>query len=265
VGKTISPPQYRTKMKKYLVVLAAYDDWRQDFYEQYTKINNKKYCLKHNFEYIEFNKENVGDIFRNSFVWNKFYNIQKMVNDSFFKFGDIITQLDADMAIFDHSVSLETSKSFAYAIDSCNTHCMGMSTIHLNNWSYKLIQNILSEDRYKKLNDKITTGSMGEQSSFWHIFTEQASWYSLAGIQRHSWIPFPLMKHWGWHSEVNEDTIYTLQELYQHVEIFPTIWNVTHLPPEDGEDKFYMIPTRSEDTIIRHFAGGRQWRKEYFI
>ena len=73
------------------------------------------------------------------------------------------------------------------------------------------------------------------------------------------------MKHWGWHSEVNEDTMYTLQELYQHVEIFPTTWNVTHIPLEDGQDKFYMIPTRPEDTIIRHFAGGRQWRKEYFI
>jgi hypothetical protein len=249
-------------MKKYLIVVAAYNDWRQDFYEKYTRNNNKKYCLKHNFEYIEYG--HTEKPFRGSFVWNKFYNIQQMVKNEFLKEGDIVTQIDADMAIVDHSVPFQTCKSFAYAIDSCNTHCMGAYTLSLNDWSYDLIENILSEKRYQKLNDKITTGSMGEQSSFWHIFTEQASWYSLAGIQRHSWTPFILMKHWGWHSSVDEDTIYSLQELYHNVEILPSVWNVTHVPSEDGEDKFYMIPTRSIDTVIRHFAGGRKWRKEYF-
>jgi len=249
-------------MKKYFIVIASYEDWRQDFFEKYTRANNKKYCLKHNFEYIECN--NIKQAFRNSLVWTKFYNIQQLIKDNFIKEGSIVTQIDADMAIADHSVSLQTSKSFAYAIDSCNTHCLGMYTLSINDWSYNLIENILSEDRYQRLNNKITVGSVGELSSFWHIFTEQASWYSLAGIQRHSWTPFILMKNWGWHSDYNQDTVYSLQELYKHVEILPTTWNVTHIPIEDGDDKFYMIPTKPEDTIIRHFAGGRKWRKEYF-
>jgi hypothetical protein len=250
-------------MKKYLIVIAAYDDWRQEFYDKYTRANNQKYCLRHGFEYIECNKHHIKTVFRDSLVWTKLYNIQKLIKNEVIEEGDIITQLDADMIIADHSVPFQTSKSFAYAIDSCNTHCLGAYTFSLNDWSYNLIENILSETRYQKLNNKITTGSMGEQSSFWQIFTEQASWYSLAGIQRHSWIPFPLMKHWGWHSNIDEDTVYSLKDLYQHVEILPTTWNVTHITSEDGEDKFYMIPTRASDTIIRHFAGGRQWRKEY--
>jgi hypothetical protein len=249
-------------MKKYLIVVAAYTDWRQEFYEKYTRNNNKKYCLKHGFEYIEHNE--IKEPFRGSFVWNKFYNIRNMIKDDFLKDGDIVSQIDADMAIVDHSIPFQTSKSFAYAIDSCNTHCLGAYTISINSWSRELIENILSEERYRKLNNKITTGSMGEQSSFWQIFTEQASWYSLAGIQRHSWTPFLLMKNWGWHSCVDEDTVYSLEELYQNVEIFPTTWNVTHIPEEDGNDKFYMIPTQKEATTIRHFAGGRKWQKEYF-
>lgn len=251
-------------MKKYLIVIAAYDDWRQEFFENHTRKNNKNYCLKHNFEYIEYNKTNIKTIFRNSLVWTKFYNIYELIKNHTIKEGDIVTQIDADMAIKDHSMCLKTNKSFAYAIDSCNTHCLGAYTLSINEWSFNLIENILSEKRFAKLNDQITTGSMGEQSSFWHIFTEQASWYSLAGIQRHSWTPFLLMKHWGWHSDYNEDTVYSLEELYEHVEILPTVWNVTHIPEEDGKDQFYMIPTKSEDTIIRHFAGGRKWRKNYF-
>lgn len=251
-------------MKKYLIVLASYNDWRQEFFEKYTRPNNKNYCFKNNFEYMEFNKDNIKTVFRDSMVWTKFHNINQLILNKYFKYGDIITQIDADMAITDHNASIQTSKSFAYAIDSCNTHCLGMYTISLNDWSYELIQNILSEDRYKRLNNKLTIGSMGEQSSFWQIFTEQASWYSLAGIQRHSWIPFILMKNWGWHSDKNEDTIYNLSDLYLNVEILPTCFNVTHIPEEDGNDKFYMIPTQKQETIIRHFAGGRIWRKEYF-
>lgn len=252
-------------MNKYLIVIAAYDDWRQEFYATYTRPHNKQYCLKHNFEYLELSKNDIGNGFRNVPTWNKFSSILDLINNKTIKHGDIITHIDADMCIKDDSISIHCNKSFAYAVDSCNTHCMGMYSILVNDWSYELLNNILCEKRYNKFKDKVTTGSMNEQSSFWEIFREQASWYSLAGIQRHSWTPFILMKHWGWHSDKNEDIIYSLNELYQHVEILPTCFNVTHIPVEDGQDKFYMIPTRQEDTVIRHFAGGRQWRKEYFV
>jgi len=128
----------------------------------------------------------------------------------------------------------------------------------------QMLNNILSEERFEKYKDLKTIGSMDEVSSFWEIFREQASWYSLAGIKRHSWVPFSLMPHYGWHSLYNEDTAYNLEELYKNVEILDTNWNVTHIPEEDGDDQFYMLPTRKDDVIVRHFAGGRKWRQEYF-
>ena len=72
------------------------------------------------------------------------------------------------------------------------------------------------------------------------------------------------MPHYGWHSEVNEATVYSLEELYKNVEVLDPNWNVTHIPEEDGDDRFYMLPTRKEDTIMRHWAGGRKWRPDYF-
>lgn len=250
-------------MSKKLVVIASYNDWRQEFYEKYTRLHNKRYCFRHNFEYIELSHANIGSGYRNCPTWDKFYQVKLISNNC--SSDDIITHVDADMCINDQSISLETAKSFGYAIDSCNTHCMGMYTIRVNEWSLELIDNILSEERYNKLANKQTIGSMDEVSSFWEIFREQASWYSLAGIKRHSWIPFILLPHWGWGSEHNEDTVYNIQELYKHVEIFPTPWNVTHIPEEDGEDKFYMIPTAKSDVTIRHFAGGRKWNIGYFL
>ncbi len=249
-------------MKKILFVIANYPDERQSFYETYMRPNNKKYCDKHGFEYYEFNGNE--EIFRNHPTWWKFSIVRDMIEDGYLKREDVCTHIDADMCIVDHSVGLVSNKSFSYAIDSCNTHCMGLYSLRVNDWSKELLNNILDDKRYEKYKDLKTIGSMNESSSFWEIFREQASWYSLAGIQRHSWTPFILMKHYGWHSNKNEDTVYSLEELYKNVEILNTNWNVTHIPEEDGQNQFYMIPTKPEHTVVRHFAAGRQWRKEYF-
>ena len=40
-------------MKKYLMVIARYKDWRQEFFETHMSPKNKEYCELHNFEYIE--------------------------------------------------------------------------------------------------------------------------------------------------------------------------------------------------------------------
>ena len=247
---------------RYLFVIVNYPDWRQEFYEKNMRIRNKEYCHKHNFEYIEFNGDD--NPFRGHPTWWKFSKVRDFINDGTLKEGDTLTHLDADMCIVDDSVALVSNKSFTYAIDSCNTHCMGLYSLKVNEWSVEMLDNLLSEERYDKYKDYKTTGSMNEFSSFWEIFREQASWYSLAGIQRHSWIPFFLMSHYGWHSEHREDTIYSLEELYKNVEILDTNWNVTHIPEEDGDDQFYMNPTQRDQTIVRHWAGGRRWRKEYF-
>ena len=251
-------------MKKYLFVIARYQDWRQEFYEKYSRPKNKRYCHKHGFEYIEFNEDAHAHRTSLTRSWDKFGKVRELIEDSIVKEGDLVTNLDADVCVVDESVPLVSAKSFTYAIDSCNTHCMGLYSLKINDWSQRMLDMILSEERYLKFKDLQTMGSMGEMSSFWEIFGEQASWYSLAGIQRQSWTPVLLLPHYVWHSNKTEDTVYSLEELHQNVEILDPNWNVTHLPEEDGDDQFYINPTKKEHTIFRHWAGGRRWRPEYF-
>lgn len=243
-------------MTKYLFVMANYPDWRQGFFDKYVSPHNKKYCHKWGYEYLEIND---AEPFRGNHTWNKF----KLPLEMDLKEGDTLTHIDADMAIsLDYNLSFK--KNFTYAIDSCNTHCMGFYSIKVCDWTHNLLEMILDDDRYESLKDKKSVGSMNEYSSFWEIFREQASWYSLAGIKRHSWTPFFNLPYYGFHSEKNSWTYYSLKELKENVKVLPVKYNVTHIPKEDGEDKFYMNPC-NEKPIIRHFAGGRKWREEYFV
>jgi len=244
---------------KYLFVMANYPDWRQAFFDNYISPHNKAYCKKWGYEYLEINDATP---YRGNHTWNKFKIPLDMIIDKVLVDGDTLTHIDADMAIsMDHDLSFD--KDFTYAIDSCNTHCMGFYSIKINDWTSSLLSNILSDKRYQVLKDKKSIGSMNEYSSFWEIFREQASWYSLAGIKRHSWTPFFDLPNYGWHSSLNGYTLYDLDELHEHVGVLPVEYNVTHIPEEDGEDKFYMNPCNVKP-IIRHFAGGRKWRKEYY-
>lgn len=244
---------------KYLFVMANYPDWRQDFFDEYISPHNKAYCKKWGYKYLEVNN---AEPFRGNHTWNKFKIPLDMFENHKFDMGDTLTHIDADMAIsMDHDLSFD--KNFTYGIDSCNTHCMGFYSIKINAWTHHLLCSILSSYRYEALKDKKSVGSMNEYSSFWEIFREQASWYSLAGIKRHSWTPFFDLPNFGFHSSKNEWTYYNLDELKKNVRVLPVEYNVTHIPEEDGDDKFYMNPC-NKTPIIRHFAGGRKWRKEYF-
>ena len=107
------------------------------------------------------------------------------------------------------------------------------------------------------------TKGLGYINSFWHEFREQASWYSLAGIKRHSDEPFWNLPDYGWHSDKTEWTEYSLDELHEHVEVLPTEWNVTEMEGESN-CQFLINEVSEKDVIIRHFAGGQQWRKEWF-
>jgi len=240
--------------------MANYPDWRQEFFDTHISPHNKKYCEKWGYEYLEINDAKP---FRGNHTWNKFKIPHDMMQQGKFEQGDILTHIDADMAIdMDHDLSFD--KNFTYAIDSCNTHCMGFYSIKINAWTDHLLYMILSDYRYNALKDKVSIGSMNEQSSFWSIFREQASWYSLAGIKRHSWTPFFTLPNFGFHSSHNKWTYYNLDELKKNVGVLPVEYNVTHIPEEDGDDKFYMNPC-DKKPIIRHFAGGRNWREEYYI
>ncbi len=248
-------------MKKVLLVFANYKDKRQDFFDTYMSVRNKEYADKYGFEYMEI-KESLTK-YRDNFTWLKFTIPQAMIRDGYLKEGDILTHLDADMCIVKDAPLYPTNKSFSYAIDSGNTHCMGSYSIRVNEWSTKLLDNILSEDRYNYYEDKIYDHPKVANYNFWGWFREQASWYSLAGIVPHSDKSFWKIPNFGWHSNKDIKTEYTLDELNNEVEVLPTSWNVTELEGESSCE--YLInKVNKEDVIIRHFAGGQKWRKEWF-
>ena len=248
------------------MVIARYKDWKQDFFETYMSPRNKEYCLRHDFEYIEIKNDTPLDVFRGEPTWWKFSIVRDMMNSGKLQDGDIITHLDADMAIVDTSIDYSTKKSFSYSIDSGNTHCMGSYSLKVNDWSRRMIELLLSEERYEALNNDRMLNPPAHPShllSFWHQFREQASWYSLAGIKRHSWEPFWDLADFGWHSNKNSWTAYTLEELYEHVEVLPTEYNVTEVEGESNSE-FLINKVKNENVFIRHFAGGQAWRKEWF-
>lgn len=248
-------------MKKLLLVIANYKDWRQNFFEDFISKRNKDYCHLHNFEYFEI-KEGLQPI-RNNMGWIKAFKVKEIINN--LNENDILTCLDADMIIHKLEYDYTTNKSFSYAIDSGNTHCMGSYSIKVNDWTKKLFDLITSEERYQKLGNKLTIHpAFNSYSSFWESHYDQASWYSLAGILRHSWISFWDIPNTGWHSDKNNDTIFSLEELYKHVEILSTEWNVTEIEGE-SDCNFNINKVKKQDVIIRHFAGKQPWRKEWLI
>jgi hypothetical protein len=246
-------------MKKILFVIAKYSDQRQNIFDDIISPRNKQYCEKHGFKYVEIKNNNHLDLFRDNPTWWKFTIVRDLIKNEKVKDGDVITHIDADMYFVKDDLSIETPKSFSYAIDSGNTHCMGWYSIRVNDWSKKLIENILSEERYEKLKNEITMHDRFKTySSFWHEFREQASWYSLAGIKRHSDQSFWEYPNNGFHSENNESVLYSINDLNEHVHIFPTGYNVTEWENESS-CQFNINLTNKEDVIIRHFAGGQDW------
>jgi len=244
-------------MKKILFVIANYPAEKQRFFEEHYSVRNQKFADIHGYKYVV---SQGGEIVRGNPTWWKFSLVRQMINSGELVDGDKLVHLDADMRIDKFEVDYPCNKSFSYAIDSGNSHCMGNYSIVVNEWSRNLLDLILSDERYERLNDKPSIHeAFGYTNCFWHEFREQASWYSLAGIKRHSDIPFWELQDCGWHSAKDEDTVYSLEELYQHVEILPTAWNVTELEGESS-CRFNINKCDKDDVIIRHFAGGQQWR-----
>lgn len=244
-------------MKKVLFVIADYPDRRQDFFLTWMSPRNKEYAEKHGFEYREMLKlprDENGKFFRNNPTWLKFKIVKDWIDSGDLRDGDIISHIDADICVFDTSKPFQTNKSFGYAIDSCNTHCMGAYTLTVNDWSVKMLETMLSEELYEKCG----------QEDHWQSFREQAAWYTMSGITPHSWQPFNTMLHNGFHSKVTPNLKYDIEELEEHVEIFPTEWNVTHVAGE-GFNDYFMIPTDRNKTVFRHFAGGGLWDESYFV
>jgi hypothetical protein len=251
-------------LKKYLLVFANYSDRRQYLFENFLSLRNRRFCDIHGYNYIEITNELIP--FRGNYTWLKFTKIQELIKDGTFQYGDKILNLDADMSIQKFDLDYPNSKSFSYSIDSGNTHCMGNFSLIINDWTVKMIDLILCDERYEKLRFNISYHEHFKvNSSFWEDFREQASWYSLAGIKRHSQVSFWDLANFGWHSDYNENVVYSLEELYENVEIVDTCWNVTLMENENDDNNipWFLNKLSRSEVIIRHFAGGVIWSDDY--
>jgi hypothetical protein len=241
-------------MKTVLVCFAAYSGDKAVFFEKYTEPRFKKYAAHHGWQTKIVKDYSKYELTRQHPTWMSWLIIKDMLDSGELKDGDNVMSVDADICVFDITKPFITSKSFGYAIDSCNTHCMGAYTIKINDWSRKMIDNMLDEDMYSRL----------KNTDIWKMWNDQAAWYTISGVKRHSWIPFFELPNNGWHSNPNPDIAYSIAELEQHVEILPVEWNVTHVTGE-GFNEYFINPSHRKDTIFRHFAGGPAWDKEYFL
>jgi hypothetical protein len=241
-------------MKKILFCIADYKDHRQEIFDNNYSPKNKAYADKWGYEYRVYKSV---DVFRGNPTWSKFTVLQDMIANELSE-GDIAVNLDADMVIVDDSEDFYQGKSWTYAIDNGNTHCMGNYGIKINEWSTNMIERLMSDDRYEKYKDH----------PFWLEFREQCSWYFLAGIQRHSWTPFNELPNNGFHSELWDADHYSLEELNEHVDIKGPEWNTTLLaeeaktPQEKMLQQYNIVRSLKEDTKIRHWAGGQTWRTD---
>ena len=243
-------------MKKILFVMADYPGRKQEIFDKYLSPRTQQYCDYHKFEYRVYKKIDTG---RKNLIWNKLFIARDIVRNELEE-GDVLTVLDADMVMVKGGIPYETNKSFSYAIDNGNTHCMGNYTFRINDWSWSLIEKLTDEAFFQKF----------KENPSWQEWAEQAAWYHLAGIPRHSWIPYITMPHSGWHQvDYGWDRI-PLEELYDHVEIRGPEGNTTLLEEEQGDpvsislQKYNIFKSKKEDTIIRHWGGGQPWNYQEY-
>jgi len=247
-------------MKKYFLVIARYKNEKQEIFDNHISPINAAYCAKHGFEYVVIRNNEPLELLRDNPTWWKFSIVQDWINNGRIKEGDVVTHFDADMVIVKDDQPYQTDKSFSYAIDNGNTHCMGNYSVTINEWSVDLIRRILDEDLYQKLKD----------TPHWQEFREQAAWYTLSGILPHSWISFFDMPDYGFHSTVSPDLHYSLEDLDKHVEVRGPEWDTTLLAEEASDpvgqalQKYNIVKSKKEDTIVRHFAGRQIWNEDYF-
>jgi hypothetical protein len=249
--------------KNYFLAIASYkDEWKQDFFENIVSKRNKEYCKIHDMEYIEITK-NVSPV-RGNYMWFNSFEQERILNEEL-NYGDGLIFVDADAIISNIKVDLlpNKEKHFSYAIDSGNTHCLGYVSMIKSDWTQEMLSLVNDEKRYNsQINEKTFHERKKEKTSFWEEFGYQASWYSLAGIRRHSDTSFWDLPNYGWHSQVNEWTYYTIEDLEKHVEILPTKFNVTEIK---GESPCLnnINKVKVDEVVIRHFAGGQKWRKQW--
>jgi hypothetical protein len=263
---------------KYFLSCPYYDKSAEKWhlYSSHIKPRNKLYCNIHNFQYIEANYDNFSlpkEIFptmpsERLPYFARWYVLKKGIEQGIFKDGDTINYHDSDVFIVQLNKTFITNKSYTYAIDSGNTHCTGIWSIKINDFSKRLIEGILSQERYEMLkNYPVVTEYDDSQTTFY--INDQHAYYWLAGIKPHSWKSFFELPNNGFHSFKTEHTLFTLDELHNNIELLGPEWNTTHLPEETGDNGkpcwFDIVRTTKDKVINRHFAGGQKWLVEEYL
>ena len=247
------------KSMKYFFTIASYSDHRQDIFDNVFSPRNQKYCDKHGYKYIEIRKEHNPTPFRGNLTWNKISTIKDLIDSGKLPDGSIITNFDADMIILDDSIPIEPDEnhSFAVAIDSGNTFCFGWTSFRINEWSRGLINNILSDELWNKWKN-IATPHPGIPSRppYPHIleFREQAAFYLLFGIKRHSWESFLTLPNNGINADMTYSAQYSVEDFNKHVQLFGPEYNCT-IWPDESDTTFYINKCKKEDVKIRHLTG----------
>lgn len=245
---------------KHLFVLAAYSDYRQGIFDTYISPRNKEYCEKHGYNYVEIRKEHNVVPFRGNLTWNKWKIIQDLIKAGTLKDGDIIIQQDADVVPVDMEATYEPAedKSMTICIDSGNTYCHGIFGLRINEWTKELVNNILDDFKFERMSQFVTKHDGFPDrppNPFISEFREQAVFYMLFGIKRHSWTPFTELAYNGIHSNVNQFTVYSLKSAQKHLQILPVEYNLTIWPGE-SDTTFYINKFDDKSKVkFRHITG----------
>jgi hypothetical protein len=246
-------------MRHILFQIAEYSDYRQNVFDEILSPRHQRYCDHQQIEYRVFRqKPETG---RPNPIWGKLWKMREIMKE--IQEGDVITVLDADMLIVDKETSLvpEEGKSLCYSIDCGNTQCFGWTSFRKNDWSQKVIDLLLDDERYEKYNS----------DPLWKEWAEQASWYFLTGVPRHSWTPFMLMPNFGFHNyDYGDEKRLSLDEIFENTQLLSAEYNGTILEEEqEGVAQFlqrYRInPIKRDDVKIRHWGGGQKWEPSWYL
>jgi hypothetical protein len=238
-------------MKKIFFSLGVFNssDYRYDIFNNQIKQRNLEYCNHHGFEYLHINDV---PLYRNHYSWSRLKFAETLIDG--LKDGDIITNIDADMCIVDGKISFQTDKSFAYSIDTGNSHCLGSWTLRVNDWSRQFIKNLLSEELFKKYHN----------DSLIQMWKEQGIFYYITGIKKpdgdceEHFNCFNQKLNYGFNEFDYGETLYTTNELLENIEILSQDWNVSY---QEGE-KYFIC--KNEKIIIRHWSGSIVWEPKYY-
>ena len=226
-------------------------------YNAHTKPRFLEYCKIHGFEFVEITT-NLAHPYNLGFA--KLFYIRDIINT--LNDGDVITYMDVDCCIMDSRKAPIFEKDFAIVQESTGCLCMGGTwSLRVSDWSKRFIKEICSDEIQAK-NKHLPT---------WKVWHENDAVYHVIGLE---WAT-PL-------SEMGKrnTTIFTIDEINEHVQILPTEWGMTFCAEDTALDYSYYysynvisqyertdINCTFDTCIVRHLSAGtmyENWANRYF-